>query len=116
MVKSKKVVAKKTDDSKTFAFVAAFFSIVGFLIALLTKKENKYVMFYAKQSLVIFLFAIVGSIISSIIFWIPGFGWIISKLISLFFTVLWIFSWVYALSGEEKETPIIGNIAKKFNF
>jgi len=116
MVKSKKASAKKMDDSKTFAFLATFLSILGFIIALVAKKDDKYVMFYAKQSLVVFIVAIVGSVINSIIMWIPGFGWIVSRLISLFVLILWIFSWVYALSGEEKETPIVGSFAKKFNF
>lgn len=113
--KQTKPVAKKNDDRKLFAFLATFLGIVGFIIAIVTKKDDKYVMFYAKQSLVVFIVAVVGAIISSIIGIIPIFGWIVSGAIKLFVLVLWIFSWANALSDQEKETPIVGQYAKKFN-
>ena len=99
-----------------FAFLAAFLSIVGFVIALVAKKDDRYVMFYAKQSLVIFIVAIIGGIINSILMWIPFFGWAVAGIINLFILILWILSWVNALSGEEKDTPIVGQYAKSFNF
>lgn len=98
---------KLDDDSKLFAFLATFLSILGFIIALLVKKDDEYVMFYAKQSLVVFIAWIIAAIVS----FIPIIGW----LISLFVLVLWIFSWIYALSGEMKETPVIGHYARKIN-
>ena len=42
-------------DSKLFAFLAVLLSVVGFIIALIAKKDNKYVIFYAKQSLILFV-------------------------------------------------------------
>jgi uncharacterized membrane protein len=111
-----KPVAKGSDDRKLFAFLATFLSIVGFVIAVVTKRDDRYVMFYAKQSLVVFIVAIVGAVINSILMWIPIFGWIIAGIINLFVLVLWIFSWVNALSDQEKETPIVGQYAKSFNF
>ncbi|MCX5704306.1 MAG: hypothetical protein NT066_07465, partial [Candidatus Omnitrophica bacterium] len=54
-VKRAQPAIRKDDDSKLFAWLATFFLIIGFIIALVTKKDNKYVMFYAKQSLVIFI-------------------------------------------------------------
>lgn len=114
--KQTKPVAKGSDDRKLYAFLATFLSIVGFVIALVTKKDDKYVMFYAKQSLVVFIVAIIGAVINSILVWIPVFGWIIAGIINLFVLVLWIFSWVNALSDQEKETPIVGQYAKNFNF
>jgi uncharacterized membrane protein len=114
--KQTKPVVKKSDDRKMFAFLATFLSIVGFVIAVVTKKDDRYVMFYAKQSLVVFIVAIIGAIINSVLAWIPVFGWIIATIINLFVLVLWIFSWVNALSDTEKETPIVGQYAKKFNF
>ncbi|MFH1326990.1 MAG: DUF4870 domain-containing protein [archaeon] len=106
---SKKPVkkAKKEDDTKLFAFLATFLSILGFIIALLAKKNDKYVMFYAKQSLVVFI----AWIIASIVRFIPVIGW----LLTLFVFVLWIFSWVYSLSGKMQNTPIIGQFANKIN-
>jgi len=114
--KQTKQTAKKNDDRKTFAFIATFFGIVGFIITIATKRKDKYVMFYAKQSLTIFIFAIIGAIISSIIGIIPIFGWIVSEAIRLLILILWVFSWANALSDKEKETPVIGQYAKNFNF
>lgn len=102
---------KINDESKIFAFLATFFSIIGFIIVLIAKKEDKYVMYYAKQSLVIFIVFIIGSIISII----PLIGWIIGPIILLIEIILWIFSWIYSLSGETKETPLIGKYARNIN-
>ncbi len=110
---AKKQVSKKQDDTKLFAFLATFLSIVGFIIVLLTKKEDKYVMYYAKQSLVVFI----AYVIAGILMMIPFIGWfVLGPIAYLIVTILWIISWVYALSGQEKETPLIGQYAKKFNF
>ena len=109
----KKTSGKKSDDSKLFAFLATFFSIIGFIIALLVKKEDDYVMFYAKQSLVLFIFAVLVGIVQMAISWIPIFGWIIGFGLQVIVLVLWVLTWIYALSGEKKETPFIGQYAKK---
>lgn len=122
-VMQKKEMKGKEDDSKLFAFLATFFGIIGFVIALVAKKDNKYVMHYAKQSLVIFIFMIcawiVGGILSAVlaitivgIVLIP----VVMGIIWLVVVILWLISWIYALSGEEKEVPVIGKYGRKFNF
>jgi len=127
MAKKQKVVSKKEDDSKLFAFIATFFSIVGFIIAIIVKRDNKYVMHYAKQSLVVFvtsiLLSIIGAILSAIFYFpiyaaVPGTigaPTVFSGLASLFSFILWLFSWIYALSGEMKEVPVVGHFGRKFN-
>jgi len=116
MAKQKKRLDKSSnDDRKLFAFLATFLSIIGFIIALVAKKEDKYVMFYAKQSLVVFIVAVIGSIISSLFMHILFIGWIIATAINIIVALLWIISWIYALSGEEKEVPIVGVYARKIN-
>ena len=114
MAKAKKQTNSK-DDPKVYAFLATFLSIVGFIIALLVKKEDKYVMFYAKQSLVIFIACIVVAVVNSILIFIPIMGWAIMALLNLVILVLWLLSWIYALSGEQKEVPIVGQYASKIN-
>lgn len=108
--------SSKNDDRKLFAFLATFLSIIGFIIAIAIKKDDQYVMHYAKQSLVVFIVAVIGAVINSILMWIPFLGWAIAALINLFVLILWIFSWIYALSDEEKEVPIVGHFGEKFNF
>jgi len=109
--KEKKEVNINKNEAKTYAFLATFLSIIGFIIAILTKKEDKYVMFYAKQSLVIFI----AYIIARAIMIIPFLGWIVAPILYLAVTVLWIFSWINALSGEEKTLWLISDFANKFS-
>jgi|SRR3989338_1522614 len=102
-------------EKELYAFLATFLSIIGFVIALVTKKDDKYVMFYAKQSLVLFIVFIGVGIARMILIWIPVIGVLINLILSLGLLVLWILSWVYALSGKEKDVPVIGDWARKFN-
>lgn len=103
--------SKLSEDAKTYAFLATFLSIIGFLIALLTKKEDKYVMFYAKQSLIVFIVFLAGALIMIV----PILGWILGPIINLIGLVLWIISWIYSLSGEMKEVPLVGQYHDRFD-
>ena len=104
---NKKVERPKKDESKVRAFVAVFFSIVGFLIALILWRKDKYTMFYASESLVLFI----GFLIVSAIGWIPIIGWVLW----IFVILLWVITWIYALQGEQKKTWVIGDLAEKIN-
>ncbi|MBW3016926.1 DUF4870 domain-containing protein, partial [Candidatus Woesearchaeota archaeon] len=109
------------DESKIFAFLAYLLGIVGFLIVLLAKKDDKYAMYHAKQSLVLFIAVVAGwvavFIVSLIIGFIPYVGWILSALLSLAlwlgFLALWILGMVNALTMKEKPLPVIGQYADK---
>ncbi len=116
MVKKHKAHApskKDVEDGKVFAFLATFLSIIGFIIVLLVKKDNKYAMFYAKQGLVLFIAAVVVGVAGWVLIFIPVLGWLAMIVLQLLMTVLWFISWIYALSGEEKEIPLIGQYAKQ---
>ena len=102
--------SRKQDDKKLFAFLAAFFTIVGFIIALVLKKEDKYVMFYAKQGLVIFI----GWLIVWAVGIIPIIGkFVLGPILLILLLILWVITWINALSGEQKKTFIIGDLAEK---
>ncbi len=101
---------KDVEDGKAFAFLGVFLGIIGFVVVLLAKKDNKYAMYYAKQGLVL----TIAWVIVSVIFMIPFLGWVIGGLGHILLLILWIIGWVYALSGEEKEIPLIGQFAKEF--
>jgi len=111
----KKIVIKK-DDSTIYAFLATILSIIGFIIAILVKRDDKYVMYYAKHSLVIFIIGAIGGVLGAILNWIPVIGPIINLGIFIVVFIAWILSWVYALSGKEKVIPIITDWAKMFKF
>lgn len=104
---------KKEENKKLFAFLATFLSIIGFVIALLAKREDRYVMFYAKQSLVIFIVGAVAGVLASILKIVPIIGSIIYFALWVITFVAWLLSWIYALSGEMKNVPIIGDYAKR---
>ncbi len=117
MPKKKKQVKKtKEDDDKLFAFIATFFTIIGFLITILAKKKSEYVKFYAKQGIVVFIASVIVGLIGWIVFWIPILGEIIKTGLSVILLVLWLFSWINALSGKMKETPLIGEYAKNIDW
>ena len=99
----------KKEESKLFAFFATFLSIAGFILAIIAKKNDKYVIFYAKQSLIIFIIYIIGFAVSIL----PLIGKIISPFIYIATLVFWVFSWIYALSGETKKVPLVGDYAQK---
>ena len=106
---------KKKQDSKLYAFIATFFSLIGFLVALFVWKDDKYVMYYAKHSLVIFIIAVLAGIINSGLIFIPVLGWLISLAINVLIFILWLVSWIHALSGEMKEVHVVTDFAKKIN-
>jgi len=110
---TKKKVNKKHEESKVKAWVTAFLSIIGFIIALLAWRDDKYVMFYAKQSFVVFIVAVLAGLIQGVFVWIPILGWIINVALSVLVFILWLFSWIYALSGEMKLVPLVGEWGNK---
>ncbi|VVB81582.1 Uncharacterised protein [uncultured archaeon] len=102
----------KESDSKLFAFLGVFLGIVGFVIVLLTRKTDKYAMYYAKQGLVLSVIWIILYVVGT---FLPIIGWfIILPIGSILMLVLWIIGIVYSLSGKEKPIPIIGMLADKF--
>lgn len=97
----------KSSESKVWAFLALLLSIVGFLLAFLIKRDDKYVMYYANQSLVLFI----AWLIASAVKWIP-FGGFASGVLLLIVFILWIIALVYSLSGDMKPTPLIGEFGE----
>ncbi len=96
----------KDNDKIIFAWLATFFTIIGFLIAILLKRDDKYVMFYAKQGLILFIGEIIIWLLSGIFGWLKYLFWI-------FWAIIWAMAWINAFSGEEKNTFIIGSLAGK---
>jgi len=128
-------MAKKADDDKIFAFLGAFLTIIGFIIVLLAKRDSKYAMHYGKQGLVLgiawiviwIVMAIIGGIVSVFTIGAAAAGGVvvgaglgllvtlIGAILGIGLLILWIISWVNALSGEMKPLPLLGGIADKIN-
>ncbi len=100
MANNYNISAAEIEDGKTMGGIA-YFGIIGFLIAYLTKKENKFVAFHAQQS----LFLIICSILSPI----PVLG----QIIALCVLVLAIIGLINGFKGEAKPVPVVGEFAFK---
>jgi uncharacterized membrane protein len=95
-------------DSKLFAFLGVFLTVIGFLIVYATQKKDKYAMFYAKQGLIIFFLGVIISLVAII----PVIGWIISVIAWILLVIAWVIGMIYSLSDEQKDIPVIGVYAK----
>ena len=102
------ITPEEIEDGKTMGGIA-YFGLLGFLIAFLTKKENKYVLYHAQQSLAILIVGIAGGMLNVI----PFLGQILFVLISLGLFVLFIMGLMKGFSGEIVPLPIIGEYAFK---
>ena len=100
-----------TGDSKLFAFLAVLLSVVGFIIALVAKRDDKYVMFYAKQSLILFMAGIVVKVLT-VLLAITIIGLIAVPIVWVIYAILFIIALVNSISGQEKEIPWIGKYAR----
>jgi len=92
-------------DSHGWAFIGTL-PIVGYILVMLSRKKDKYAMFYGKQGLVLGIAFVIGSILMII----PPLGMVWNGVC----TVLWVISVVNAFSGKKKATPIVGKYAAKF--
>jgi len=96
------------DDKKLYAFLASFFTIIGFIVALLLWRKDKYIMHYAKHGLVLFIAQVVIMVLSPYLFFLSGILWVL-------FIILWIVTWVNSFSGKMKKTFLIGDLADKID-
>ena len=104
-------MARISDESKMFAFLAYLLSIIGFLIVIIAKKDDGYAMYHAKQSLILFIIYMVGW---TIFIFIPFIGWfVLLPIWWILFLVLTIIGIVNAFKGKEKPLPVIGAWGEK---
>ncbi len=82
----------------------AVLAYIIFLIPLIVAKDSRFARFHTNQGLVLFISAIIFSIVAVI----PIIGWIIAPIIGILITVLSIIGIINALNGRTKELPIIG--------
>jgi uncharacterized membrane protein len=92
-------------DDKTKSIVAHI-TLIGWIIALVMNQSDKgpNTSFYLRQNLGLYILAIVGSILGMLI--LP----VISTIVGVCVLILWILSLLGALSGEQKTTPVVGDM------
>lgn len=74
------------------------------IIMMIIKKDDQFVVFHAKQGLVLFIASFIGVI--------PVIGWFIWIVVVIFEII----GFIKALSGERYKIPVIGDIAEKIKF
>jgi uncharacterized membrane protein len=92
-------------DDKTKSIVAHI-TLIGWIIALVMNQSDKgpNTSFYLRQNLGLMILALAGSILGIAIY--P----LISTIIGIAVLVLWILSLIGSLSGEQKPSPVVGDM------
>ena len=92
-------------DDKTKSIVAHI-TLIGWIIALVMNQSDKgpNTSFYLRQNLGLMILAIAGSILGIIIY--P----LISSIVGIAVLILWILSLLGSFSGEQKLTPVVGDM------
>ncbi len=106
MSKSFNISAADIDQGKAMAGIS-YFGLLGFLIAMVTSRENRFVMFHAQQSLLL-----------SIIFfvrYIPFTPGILDMILGLVAFVLFVLGLINGFGGKVQALPLVGEIAYGFN-
>ncbi len=103
--------AAKHDDSKLWAFLGVFLTVIGFIIVLLTQKDDDYAMYYGKVGLVLFL----GWVIVGVCAMLPWIGILIYIVGTIGLLILWVMGLIGALSGEKKHLPLVTDFANKID-
>ena len=73
------------------------------IVMMIIKKDDKFVVFHAKQGLILFIASFIGII--------PIIGWFVWILV----VILDIIGFIKALSGERYKIPVVGDLAEKIN-
>ena len=98
-------------DDKTVGIVA-YLTLIGFIVAIVMRgnRRSPYVAFHLRQMLGL----LITGLCCSMLMIIPILGWILGPLLWLVVMVLWIISFLGALNGSTKPTPILGGNYQKW--
>jgi uncharacterized membrane protein len=99
LAKNKKKVSKPTEDEKLLAAISYFWILA--LLILVSKKEDPYVSFHAKQGVVLFFASI-----------LCGFIPVIGAGVEIIILLLMFFGFKKAISGERYPIPLISDMAR----
>lgn len=95
------------DENKIYAAISYLWIL--FLIPMMLKKNSDFVMYHAKQGMVLFI----ASLFVTFLSWIPFLGWFLGMILGLVIGILALLGILNALSGEKWEMPFLGYYAKK---
>lgn len=111
--------------SRYVAFFAYLFSVVGALGVLLLRRNDRFAVYHAKQSLGLVLLAIVAllvwGVVGWVVSWVPYVGFIFAMaafalVIAAYITLVvsWIAGMKYALDEKMQPVPMFGGLIQRF--
>lgn len=86
-----------------------YFGILVIIPLITDAKKDPYVKFHIKQGLVL----LIAGIITSFISMVPVLGWVVGFILWIILLILFIIGLINAITGKEKELPIIGKYGDK---
>jgi len=104
---SEKTPEKAPPNENVYAVLAYLWILC--LVPLLLKKDDEFILFHAKQGLMLFILEVAIGIIAVI----PFLGWLIGIVGTLLCGVLSIMGIIQVLMGNEWKIPVIGDWAEK---
>ncbi|MCD4707072.1 MAG: hypothetical protein K8S62_04970 [Candidatus Sabulitectum sp.] len=84
----------------------SYFGILGFIIAMVTSRENRYVMFHSQQSLIPTILFIVR--------FLPGTPFFVDGIVGLAAFALFIIGLINGFNGKVQPLPLLGEFAYNF--
>lgn len=114
MAENYNIEASDIEAGKAMGGVA-YIGLIGFLIAFITSKDNRYVMFHAQQGLAL----AIGWLVSAFMIpfgAIPVLGWLLTMMmvtLNIGLLVLFIIGLINGFNGTAKPLPVIGTHAFK---
>lgn len=97
--------AEKKSDSNLNAALSYLWVIS--IIMLLTKKEDPFIQFHAKQGTVLF--------VATFIWIILLIGWILQPIVVFLVFIASVVGFIKAYQGEKYKLPLVGDLAEKIN-
>jgi uncharacterized membrane protein len=97
-------------EANLAALLACVFGWITGLIFFLLEKENKFVRFYALQSILI---SVVFFVFSIVLMFVPIVNVIAIPVLSIGGVIIWIVCMIKAYQGEKFKLPVIGDMAEK---
>ena len=109
-----------------FAFIAYLVPILGWLYGLLFERRDAFVVYHAKQAMMLTITAVVApvawAVTAWILAWIPLVGSVLAAslfalvmLTYLFLAAVWIAGMINALTAQAKPLPVVGRWAERIS-
>lgn len=100
------------EKNKTNGLLMTIIPILFFLpLVSEDMKSSSYLRFFANQTLLVIIAAVLSGICGKILGFIPVIGWILGWAVSALVLVLYIMNIVNAANGKGKKLPAIGGIS-----